>query len=218
MHIGFHSSDRENTMLKPDGSGYIAVLDISEAEKDVGVWISRDAKPSTQCSKCVTKAINVLRSIRRAFNYWDKQLFMMLYKTYVRPHLEYCVQAWSPYYIKDMKLIESVQHCATHLVPFLKHCSYEERLRALELYSMESHRFRGDLIETFKMLKGFGRVDNRQFFTLTETGCTRGHPLKLQKPQARPGVRKHFFDAVDPWNHLSEKCDQLEPEFKIELD
>ena len=222
MHIGYRSSDREYNMLKPDGSGERAVLDISEAEKDVGVWISRDLKPSTQCSKSVTKATNVLRSIRRAFRYWDKPSFTMLYKTYVRPHLEYCVQAWSPYFIKDMKLIESVQRRATRLVPSLKHFPYEERLKALDLYSMESRRLRGVIIETFKILKGFTKVDYTQFFTLAETSRTRGHPLKLLKPRARLGVRQHFFShrVVDPWNRLSEKCVAAKTvlDFKIELD
>ena len=40
--------------------------------------------------------------------------------TLVRPHLEYCSSAWSPYYEKDKFLLERVQHRFTRMVPGLK--------------------------------------------------------------------------------------------------
>ena len=72
------------------------VLEAVEEEKDVGVMISNTLKPSSQCSKAAKKANQVLGQMVRAFHYRDKQTWIKLYKTYVRCHLEYSIQAWSP--------------------------------------------------------------------------------------------------------------------------
>ena len=54
--------------------------------------------------------------LKRTFSFMSKELFVFLYKTYVRPHLEYCVQLWSPYYVRDIDNLEQVQRRATKLV------------------------------------------------------------------------------------------------------
>jgi len=54
-------------------------------------------KPSLQCTKAAAKAMQVLGIIRRNFVMNDEEDFRLLFNGYVRPHLEYCVQVWSPY-------------------------------------------------------------------------------------------------------------------------
>ncbi|XP_072022805.1 uncharacterized protein B0403.1-like [Amphiura filiformis] len=139
-------------------------LEVIDQEKDLGVYITSDCKSSLQCAKASQKAMNSLRVIRRTFKYIDKESFATLYKTYIRPHLEYYIQAWSPTLKKDIITLEKVQRRATKLVPELRNLSYDERLEELNLYSLEQRRIRGDLIETFKILTGLENTDKDRFF------------------------------------------------------
>ena len=74
----------------------------------------------------------------------------MFYKSLIRPHLEFCTEAWSLHYVKDKVLIERIHRRFTKMRPHLKNISYEERLARLKLWSLEDHRVLADLIEVFK--------------------------------------------------------------------
>ena len=109
-----------------------------------------------------------------------------LHKSYVRPHMETCVQAWSPYFKKDINILEKTQQRATKLIPSLKHLSYEERLRKLNLMPLVQRRLRGDLIKTFKFMKGINKVHFSRFFQISQG--TRGHDQKIFKPRLSKGL------------------------------
>jgi len=89
-----------------DGSNVIE-LETTEKEKDLGVYITRDLKSQEQCVQSAKKAQSVLGMVKRHFKVVDKEDFNVLHKTYVRPHLEYCVQVWSPHFKKDIECLET---------------------------------------------------------------------------------------------------------------
>ena len=77
-----------------------AVLGRTTQEKDLGVTFSADMKVSEQCGIAASKGNQILGLVRRTIMYKEKQLIVPLYKAIVRPHLEYCIQAWRPYHKK----------------------------------------------------------------------------------------------------------------------
>ena len=78
-----------------------------------------------------------------------------MYKAVVRPHLEYCIQAWRPYRKKDIDTLEHIQRRATKITPGLRDLSYEERLKECGLTTLETRRLKGDHIEVFKIFNGY---------------------------------------------------------------
>jgi hypothetical protein len=214
MHFGKNN-------VKADYSMNGKILEVVNEERDLGVIVQDDLKVSQQCVKVVKTANKVLGMISRTFVCRSKDVILQLYKSLVRPHLEYCIQAWRPHLQKDIKLIESVQKRATKMVDSLKSCSYDERLRKLNLTSLETRRLRGDLIEVFKMFKGFDDVNVHDYFTMGNSSL-RGHSLKLFKSRFVSDCDKFSFanQVVNEWNLLTDDivaCDTL-VKFKIKLD
>ena len=88
----------------------------AEWEKDLGVIVSQSLRPSLQCAKAARTANGVLGQLCRGVGYRDKEVFIGLYKTYVRPHLEYAIQAWCPWTAGDKEVLEAVQRRAVKAV------------------------------------------------------------------------------------------------------
>ncbi|CAM5150473.1 unnamed protein product [Natator depressus] len=97
-------------------------LEVTEEEKDLGVLIDHRMTMSCQCDMAVKKANVVLGWIRRGISSRDKEVLVPLYKALVRPHLEYCVQFWSPMFKKDEFKLEQVQRRATRMIRKKKTC------------------------------------------------------------------------------------------------
>ena len=135
------------------------VLDTTVKDKDLGVTISADMKVSEQCGIAASKGNKILELIRRNKTYKDNKLIIPLYKAIVRPHFEYCIQAWRPYRKKDIDTLERIERRAPKIIPELRDLSYEERLTKCGLTTLETRRLTGNQIEVFKILNGYENID-----------------------------------------------------------
>ena len=78
------------------------LFDSLKEERDLGFIISSDLKVAKQCIQVVNTANRVLGMIYRTFTYRTSEVLLPLYKSLVRPHLEFCIQAWPPFLSKDI--------------------------------------------------------------------------------------------------------------------
>ena len=101
---------------------------MSSKERDLGIIMDDKLKFTEQCNNAVRNANITLGMIKRTISNKSKKIVTKLYKSLIRPKLEYCVQAWRPYLKKDIESIERVQHRATKMIKEIKNLSYEERL------------------------------------------------------------------------------------------
>ena len=172
--------------------------------RDLGVTVDSSFKPSANCVEAANRARRALFALKRSVASREPLVWVPLYCAYVRPHLEYCVQAWSPYLAKDVALLERVQRLATRWVAGIEGLPYEERLKRLNLFSLARRRLRGDLIEVYRMSSGLAGIPLASLLTPHEGRLTRGHEHKLKKVQSRLELRRCFFTqrVVNPWNRL----------------
>ena len=110
-------------------------------------------------------------------------MFVTLYKSLVRPVIEYGNTIWGSYYILDQQHIK-VQQRATKSLAGLQDTPYSERLRILGLPSLQYCQLRGDVILLYYLVNNDVGIDFSNFFTIFSVTSTQGYMFKLLKPHA----------------------------------
>ena len=179
-------------------------LKVSDCEKDLGIEIDSELNFSKHIASKVNKANSMCGLIRRTFSYIDNTTFKLLFTSLVRPHLEYGHSVWNPYKKIDITTVENVQRRASKLVPGLKDLTYEDRLKTLKMPTLAYRRFRGDLIEMFKLTHQM--YDSSVITGLLDfkDSSTRGHVFTLHRVHFNMDIRKYFFTnrIFEYWNCL----------------
>ena len=159
VHMGKRNPKAEYTIRKPDG---IRVkLQSTKAERDLGVTVDNELSFSEHIRAATAKANSVIGMLKNAFVCRDVDIWKNMYVSLVRPHLEYAVSVWKPRLRRDIDALERVQKRALRIPYELRKLDgYNERLSAVGLTTLEVRRYRGDLIQTYKLIKGLEQVDN----------------------------------------------------------
>ena len=179
--------------------------------RDLGIIISSDLKWKQHVSHITMKANSLINLILRTFSCKTLKLYKSLFKTYIRPTLEYNVSAWTSHTISDIRTIESVQKKFTKCVCKrlnIKFNSYIDRLKIWEIETLEYRRLKMDLILLFKILNGFIDIKSEDHFKLPEfyqtynlrrhDNCLKSHTI------SKSNIRNNFFSIriLKVWNRL----------------
>jgi ribonuclease P/MRP protein subunit RPP40 len=196
-------------------------LEVVECERDVGVKITSNLKPSDHCTEAVGRARWVLGQLTRCFHYRDKNVFLRLYKTYVRPHLEFASVAWSPWLATDIAAIENVQIKVLNMISGMSNKSYPEKLKELNIWSLEKRRVMFDIIQMYKITHKIGDINcSVQYTGSNRSGVVTRHqidPRNIVKERSNLELRKNFFTVrvADTWNKIPSDMKNILPEHKF---
>jgi len=97
----------------------------SPAKKDLGVLVDEKLNMSRPCVLTAQKPSHILGCIKSSASSRSREVILPIYSALVRPHMESCIQLWSPQLKKDRELLERVQRRATKIIRRLEHLSYE---------------------------------------------------------------------------------------------
>lgn len=179
-------------------------LPVADTASDLGVTVDTDLKFHSHAQQTAHKASGLSHSLLKATVCRTEEFMVFLLKTHIRPILDYSSCLWSTGYAGDVKLLESVQRRWTKQVVGLSSLSYADRLKSLNLFSIQGRLLRADLIMYWKILNGHSCINPEDIFILSPETRTRGHMLKLFCPSVRTDIRKRFFSVrcVQIWNSL----------------
>ena len=216
MHIGRDNPKRNYHMDDK-------VLDKTKAEKDLGVYVDNNLTFEEHINSTAKKANRVLGMISHYITHKSPAVMVPLFKSLIRPIMEYGNPIWQPKLRKHIDLLENIQRRFTKRIIGMGDLEYEDRLRKLKLPSLEYRRTRGDMIETFKITHNiYDNKTTKKFFSLQVNSVTRGHPYKINKLSCKSNSYAHFFTnrIINLWNSLPNNivCAESTNSFKNMLD
>ena len=168
--------------------------------------LSSDLKPSAQCDKAAAKANRMLGLFKNSLVTRDAKTWTLIYKSYIRPQIEFANAAWSPYRLKDINTFEKVQRRATRIVRNVCNLPYNERCKHLGLTSLTERRVRGDMIQQYKIFHEREKIDWAHKPLLSNPRG--GHRSHMRREIVRAcDQRHHFFNnrIANLWNSLPDR-------------
>ena len=173
-------------------------------EKDLGVLFSTNFKFNEHIDTITCKANRQLGIIARVFKQRDLKTIVPLYKSFVRPFLEFNSVIWSPYLKVQVQKLERIQEKMCNLMISNRRLSYEEKLKKCKLHSLLARRIKQQLTIMFKMKFNLIDLCFEDFFLENNYRKTRGNIFKLKIPKSKTKHRLNYFTCsiVKHWNQL----------------
>ena len=143
------SSCLSNVYINPE----LNIINPSSEVLDLGVYMSSNCTFDFHVSCVYKRCSNLSGWILRTFSTRETRTMMTLFKSLVLSRLDYASQLWSPHLLKSVYLLEKVQRSFTKHNAGMHTMSYEERLKHLNLYSIQRRRDRYQIIYLWKIIE-----------------------------------------------------------------
>ena len=143
-------SSLSNVYINPEYN----IISPSSNVLDLGVYMSSNCTFDFHVASVYKRCSNLTGWILRTFNTRETITMMTLFKSLVLSRLDYASQLWSPHLLKSIYLIEKVQRSFTKHITGIKNKPYDERLKLLNLYSVQRRRDRYQIIYLWKIIEG----------------------------------------------------------------
>ena len=178
------------------------LLPAVDSEKDLGVLVSKNLNWNDHITSCINKANACIAWVTRSVISRESEVMLQIYKSMIRPHVEYCVQLWSPLPSHGnwglILAIENIQRKFTRLIDGIGLLPYKTRLEKLGITTLLERRARGDLIETFKIVNGISDY-GKKLFKVSRSGAN-----LVSRPGDENKLKHAFFPrrVINFWNKL----------------
>ena len=174
--------------------------------KDLGVHLSPDLKWTTQVTEAVQSANKMANWVTSVFSDRSKVVMLTLFKSMVRSRLEYSCPVWNPPLLSDIRKLESTQRAFTRHITGCKGLNYWQRLKFLDLMSLQRRRERYVILHIWKILKGIAPNDiNIKSYEHIRLGTRcQVPPIPKKSPAYARSIYDSSFAVTGPklWNIL----------------
>ena len=168
--------------------------------------MSRDLSWSNHVNASVNKANKVPGLLKRTVGSKNREIFSILYRSLVRPLLEYASPIWSPYLVKDKRAIASIQRRASGIALGQKRreMSYEEGCELLGWSTIERRReyFSLECYKTVFELNGLECRDYFEFGCNNNTGSNNSYKIRMKSAKVNTFKYSFFMRIIKEWNNL----------------
>ena len=196
----------------------------SDHVRDLGIKVSSDLSWRPHLVNLAKRGRCMAQWVFGVFSCREPELMITVYKTLVRSLMEYCSPLWSPQTVGDIQLLESVQRGFTAKISGMKDLDYWQRLKALDLMSLQRRRDRYAVLIMHKTYREL--IPNETGISFNRTSR---HGVKAELPDLSRVKSKRTstlysssFGSIGPrlWNCLPDDLREIEdPDlFKHKLD
>ena len=147
--------------------------------KDSGILVDTEFKFHGHIRSIVGKSSGMSVNLLNSMLCRSREFLLTLYIIHIRPSLVFVSCVWNLEYIWDMKMLENMQKRWTKRIDSFENLIYSQRVKDLDLFSVEGMLLRADVIKCWKIFRSKSEICPEDIFVFARSGITRGHRYEI---------------------------------------